>query len=115
MGAEFKNELYFVLRPVFHAPFFFPGLYFYVYIESPNPKNPAGPTPQAPNPIILGTVPTVGGAYFSSASAYAIAQRLRYGAIYGVMCSALSGLTLMLHVSGNDTLLLFILYQTTKA
>ena len=29
------------------APFFFPGLFFYVYIESPNPKNPEGPTPQA--------------------------------------------------------------------
>ena len=34
-----------------YAPFFFPGLFFYVYIESPNPKNPEGPTPQAPNPI----------------------------------------------------------------
>ena len=33
------------------APFFFPGLFFYVYIESPNSKNPEGPTPQAPNPI----------------------------------------------------------------
>ena len=30
---------------------FSPGLFFYVYIESPNPKNPEGPTPQAPNPI----------------------------------------------------------------
>ena len=30
---------------------FIPGLFFYVYIESPNPKNPEGPTPQAPNPI----------------------------------------------------------------
>ena len=30
---------------------FFPGLFFYVYVESPNPKNPEGPTPQAPNPI----------------------------------------------------------------
>ena len=30
---------------------FFPGLFFYVYIESPNPKNPEGPTPQALNPI----------------------------------------------------------------
>ena len=30
---------------------FFPGLFFYVYIESPNTKNPEGPTPQAPNPI----------------------------------------------------------------
>ena len=29
---------------------FFPGLFFYVYIESPNPKNPEDPTPQAPNP-----------------------------------------------------------------
>ena len=30
---------------------FFPGLFFYVYIESPNRKiNPEGPTPQAPNP-----------------------------------------------------------------
>ena len=29
---------------------FFPGLLFYVYIESPNPKNPEDPTPQAPNP-----------------------------------------------------------------
>ena len=29
----------------------FPGLFFYDYIESPNPKkNPEGPTPQAPNP-----------------------------------------------------------------
>ena len=36
---------------VLQALFFFPGLFFYVYIESPNPKNPAGPTPQAPNPI----------------------------------------------------------------
>ena len=36
---------------VVEAPFFFPGLFFYVYIESPNPKNPEGPTPQAPNPI----------------------------------------------------------------
>ena len=34
-----------------NAPFFFPGLFFYVYIESPNPKNPEGPTPQPPNPI----------------------------------------------------------------
>ena len=33
------------------APFFFPGLFSYVYIESPNPKNPEGPTPQAQNPI----------------------------------------------------------------
>ena len=24
---------------------FFPGFFFYVYIESPNPKNPEGPTP----------------------------------------------------------------------
>ena len=31
---------------------FFPGLFFYVYIEGPNPKkNPEGPTQQAPNPI----------------------------------------------------------------
>ena len=30
---------------------FFPGLFFYVYIESPNPTNPEGPTPQALNPI----------------------------------------------------------------
>ena len=30
-----------------------------------------------------------GRSLFSSASAYKIAQRLRYGAIYGVMCSAL--------------------------
>ena len=30
---------------------FFPGLFFYVYIESPNPINPESPTPQAPNPI----------------------------------------------------------------
>ena len=30
---------------------FFPGLFFYVYIENPNPKNPEGPTPQTPNPI----------------------------------------------------------------
>ena len=29
---------------------FFPGLFFYVYIASPNPKNPEGPTPQALNP-----------------------------------------------------------------
>ena len=29
----------------------FPGLLFYVHIESPNPKNPEGPTLQAPNPI----------------------------------------------------------------
>ena len=33
------------------ATFFFTGLFFYVYIESPNLKNPEGPTPQAPNPI----------------------------------------------------------------
>ena len=33
------------------APFFSDGLFFYVYIETPNPKNPEGPTPQAPNPI----------------------------------------------------------------
>ena len=26
-------------------------LFFYVYVESPNPKKPEGPTPQAPNPI----------------------------------------------------------------
>ena len=30
---------------------FFQGLFFYVYIESSNPKNPKGPTPQAPNLI----------------------------------------------------------------
>ena len=30
---------------------FFPGLFFYVYIERPNPKNHEGPTPQAQNPI----------------------------------------------------------------
>ena len=30
---------------------FFPGLFFYVFIESPNPKNPEVPTLQAPNPI----------------------------------------------------------------
>ena len=30
---------------------FSPGLLFYVYIESPNPKNPEGLTPQDPNPI----------------------------------------------------------------
>ena len=30
---------------------FFPGLSFYVHIESPNPKNPEGPTPQVSNPI----------------------------------------------------------------
>ena len=30
---------------------FFQGLFFYVYMESPSPKNPDGPTPQAPNPI----------------------------------------------------------------
>ena len=29
---------------------FFPYLFFYVYIESLNPKNPEGPTPQYPNP-----------------------------------------------------------------
>ena len=29
----------------------FPGLFFYVYIESPNPKNPEGPTPQTPKTI----------------------------------------------------------------
>ena len=29
----------------------FPVLFSYVYIESPNPTNPEGPTPQAPNPI----------------------------------------------------------------
>ena len=34
-----------------HCTIFFPGLFFYVYIESPNPKNPEGSTPQAPNPI----------------------------------------------------------------
>ena len=34
------------------AEIFFPGLFFYVYIESPNPKkNPENPTPQSPNPI----------------------------------------------------------------
>ena len=34
-----------------NAPFF-PVLFFYVYIESPNPKkNPEGPKPLAPNPI----------------------------------------------------------------
>ena len=38
-------------RYLWSAPFFFPGLFFYVYIESPNPRNPEGPTPQAPNPI----------------------------------------------------------------
>ena len=26
-------------------------LFFYVYVESPNPKKPEGPTPQAPNPM----------------------------------------------------------------
>ena len=30
---------------------FFPDLFFYVYIESPNPYNPEGLTPQAPHPI----------------------------------------------------------------
>ena len=34
-----------------HRTIFFPGLFFYVYIERPKPKNPEGPTPQAPNPI----------------------------------------------------------------
>ena len=29
----------------------FPGLFFYVYIESPNPKNFESSIPQAPNPI----------------------------------------------------------------
>ena len=33
-------------------PFLFQGLFFYVYMESPNPKNPEGPTPRAPNHII---------------------------------------------------------------
>ena len=41
----------FLLSFICDAPFFFPGLFFYVYIESSNPKNPEGPTPQAPNPI----------------------------------------------------------------
>ena len=39
-----------VWSPVINAPFF-PGLFFYVHIKSSNPKNPEGPTPQAPNPI----------------------------------------------------------------
>ena len=30
---------------------FFPGLFFYVHIEGPSPKNPKGYTPQAPNPM----------------------------------------------------------------
>ena len=30
---------------------FFPGLFFYVQIESPNPENPEDPIPQAQNPI----------------------------------------------------------------
>ena len=30
---------------------FFPGLFFHVYIESPNSTNPEGPTPQPPNPL----------------------------------------------------------------
>ena len=34
---------------VVNAPFF-PGLFFYIYIESPNQKNPEGPTPQAQTP-----------------------------------------------------------------
>ena len=32
---------------------FYTGLFFYAYIESPNPKNSEGPTPQALNPINL--------------------------------------------------------------
>ena len=33
------------------AKFFSPGLFCYFYIDSPNPKNLEGSTPQAPNPI----------------------------------------------------------------
>ena len=36
---------------------FFPGLFFYVYIESPNLKKPEGPTPQTPNSINWKTQP----------------------------------------------------------
>ena len=39
-----------MIKQKYTAPFF-PGLFFYVYMESPSPKNPDGPTPQAPNPI----------------------------------------------------------------
>ena len=34
---------------------FLPGLFFNVYIESPNPKNPESPKSQAANPIQLET------------------------------------------------------------
>ena len=44
-----KPKWYILFQP--YAPFFFPGLFFHVYIESQNPKNPEGPSPQAPNPI----------------------------------------------------------------
>ena len=40
-----------LLTPLSEKHHFSPGLFFYVYIESPYPKNPEGPTPQAPNPI----------------------------------------------------------------
>ena len=35
----------------------FPGNFFSVYKESPNPKNPEDPTPQAPTPINWKTQP----------------------------------------------------------
>ena len=36
--------------------YLFTGLFFYVYTKSSNPKNPEGPTPQAPN-LILSSKP----------------------------------------------------------
>ena len=36
---------------ILNTPIYYLGLIFYVHIKSPNPKNPEGPTRQAPNPI----------------------------------------------------------------
>ena len=52
-----QKESYFVpqwppMKSIIVFPYhFFPGLLFYVYIGSPNPKIPEGLTPQASNPI----------------------------------------------------------------
>ena len=47
----FKNQFPVSTNYQVYGTIFFPGLFFYVHIESPNPKHPEGPTPQAPNPI----------------------------------------------------------------
>ena len=44
-----------VVRCLILAPFFFPKLFFYVYIESPNPKEPGRPHTTGPKPNQLNT------------------------------------------------------------